>query len=411
MGRDSIVCGLDIGTTKICSIIGEIGDDGTPEIIGVGTSPSLGLRKGVVVNLEETIKSVERAMEEALVMAGVGVSSVFIGIAGSHIKGVNSRGFIGVSRGDREITKHDIDRVINHARTINIPLDREVIHVIPQGYIVDNQDGIRSPLGMTGMRLDVEVHIVTGAASAIQNVVKCVNRAGFEVEQIVLQPLASSQAILSPDEKDLGVAVVDLGGGTTDIAVFIDGGLWYSGILPLGGNHLTRDLAIGLRTSRQEAEGVKKRHGCALCSMVGTEDIVEVSTIGDTGKRGVARTAITEIIEPRMEEIFSLVRRELVRSGFHERLAAGAVLTGGASLLSGAQAMAEDVLSLPVRIGAPRGITGLVDIVSNPIYATGVGLLLYGSSRRNGRNGRHGRSRRGAGRLVDWILRWWGDGS
>jgi cell division protein FtsA len=374
--KDNIVVGLDIGTTKICAVVSEVREEtATVDIIGIGTSHSRGLKKGIVVNIESTVESIKRAVEEAELMSGVEINAVYTGIAGSHIRGFNSRGVIGVK--DHEVRKTDIRRVIEAAKAVAIPMDREVLHVLPQAFVVDDQEGIKDPLGMSGVRLEAEVHIITGAVTSAQNIVKCVNRAGLEVLDIILQPLASGEAVLTSEEKELGVAVVDIGGGTTDLAIFVEGSIWHSAVLAIGGNHLTNDVAVGLRTPAQEAERIKIRYGCAKTSMVRDEETVEVPSVGGRPPRKLSRTLLAEIIEPRAEEIFTLVAREIRRAGYEEKIAAGVVLTGGTAMLEGLVDVAERILDLPVRRGIPVNVGGLVDVVSSPMYATGVGLILY----------------------------------
>jgi cell division protein FtsA len=372
---NELVVGLDIGTTKICAIVGEIQQDGV-DIVGIGTSPSHGLKKGVVVNIESTVSSIKRALEEAEMMAGCEIKSAYVGIAGAHIKGVNSHGIVAVK--DKEVTVSDINRVIDAARAMVIPLDREVIHVLPQDYIIDNQDGIREPLGMSGVRLEAKVHLVTAACSSAQNLVKCANRTGLDVADIVLQPLASAMAVLNDDEKDLGVALIDIGGGTTDLAIFSGGSIVHTAVLSLGGNQITNDVALGLRTPVPEAERLKVKHGCAMASIIGKDETIDVPSVGGRGIRTLARQILGEIIEPRVEEIFSLVLREAQRAGYAELLASGAVITGGSTIMEGMTELAEDVLGMPVRRGVPERVGGLVDVVRSPIYSTGVGLVLYG---------------------------------
>ncbi|RMF90304.1 MAG: cell division protein FtsA [Nitrospinota bacterium] len=374
--KESIVLGLDIGTTKICAIVGEYGDDGVVEITGIGTCPSKGLRKGVVVNIESTVESIRHAVEEAQLMAGVHLDSVYVGIAGGHIKGFNSHGIIAIKNG--EVTPADIERVVDAAKAVAMPVDREVIHILPQEFIIDDQDGIREPLGMAGVRLEAKVHIVTSAVTSTQNIVRCVNRAGFEVKDIILEQLASSEAVLTPDERELGVLLIDIGGGTTDVALFAEGSVRHTMVLAVGGNHITNDIAIGLRTPTTEAERLKKAYGCALSSLVREDETFEVMSVGGRGPRILSRKLLTEIIEPRVEEIFSLVQHELVKNDLGELATTGVVITGGASLMEGMVESAERVFELPVRQGVPIGIGGLIDIVNNPLYATGVGLVLYG---------------------------------
>ncbi|MBI2571053.1 MAG: cell division protein FtsA [Candidatus Schekmanbacteria bacterium] len=380
--KPSIIVGLDIGTTKICAVIAEVHDEGQIEIIGIGKAISHGLRKGVVVNLESTTKSIRQAVDEAERMAGITVDSVFAGIAGGHIKGFNSRGVIAVTGRNREITERDVERVIDAARAVAIPLDCEVLHIIPQEFIVDDQDGIKEPLGMCGVRLEAEVHIVTAAVTSAQNIVKSVNRAGFEVRDIVLEQLASAEATLTRDERELGVAVIDIGGGTTDLAIFTEGSVWHTAVIALGGDHITNDIAVGLRTPAKEAEKIKKKHGCALVSMVGEADTFEVPGVGGRPARIESRRVLAEIIEPRVEEMLSLADNEIRRTGYRDLIASGVVVTGGASLLEGLPEMAEQIFGLPVHRGYPRGVGGLTDVVASPVFATGVGLVLYGARNR-----------------------------
>jgi len=374
--RDQILVGLDIGTTKICAIVSEITDDGALNIIGVGSSPSRGLRKGVVVDIESTVESIKKAVEEAELMAAVQINSVYTGIAGSHIAAENCKGVVPLKK--LEVTREDIQRAIESARTLAvIPHDRRILHVLPREFTVDGQEGIREPLGLSGNRLEVNVHVITGAVTSAQNIIKCVNRAGLDVVDIVLQPLASSEAVLSVEERDLGVVMIDLGGGTTDLAIFLDGSIRHSAVLPIGGQNLTKDLAIGLLTTQVEAEKIKLQHGIALTGLVQGHETVEVPSVGDRPARTFSRRDVAEILEPRVAEIFELVRREIARAGYEGMLGAGVVITGGTSLLEGMPDAAEQVLNLPARRGVPSGVGGLRDIVSNPIHATGVGLLLH----------------------------------
>ena len=374
--RGEMVCGLDIGTTKICAIIGEPGENGQIDIVGIGTHPSKGLRKGVVVNIESTVESAKGAVEEAELMAGVDVESVYVGIAGGHIKGFNSHGVIAIK--NREVTQPDIDRVIDAAKAIAMPLDREVIHVIPQEYLIDDQGGIREPLGMSGVRLEGKVHIVTAAVTSAQNIVKSVKKAQLRVKDIVLEQLASAEAVLTPDEQELGVALVDIGGGTTDIAVFLDGSVKHTAVLAIGGSHITNDIAIGLRTPTAEAERIKKKFGCAMTALVHENETIEVPSVGGREPRVIHRRVLSDIIQPRAEEVFGLVRREIIKSGYDQQIPSGVVLTGGSNIMEGMVEVAERVFELPVRRGVPLGVGGLVDIVNSPMYATGVGLVLYG---------------------------------
>ena len=373
--KEEFIVGLDIGTTKICAIVGVPSAKGV-DIIGIGTHPSHGLRKGVVINIESTVQSIKRAVEEAELMAGCEIASVYTGIAGGHIKGLNSHGIVGVK--SHEVTESDIRRVIDAASALQIPMDREVIHILPQEYIVDGQNGIRDPQGMSGVRLEVKVHIVTGAVTSAQNIIRCANRAGLEVTDIILQQLASSEAALTPEEKELGVALVDIGGGTTDIAIFHQGSIKHTSVISLAGDHITGDIAIGLRTPIEEGEKIKKKHGCALTSLVGKDEKVEVPAVGERGAKVISKYMLTEIIEPRVEEILSLAQRQIINSGYETLIASGIVLSGGSALLAGVVDLAEQIFSLPVRKGSPRDVGGLTDIVTNPIYTTAVGLVLYG---------------------------------
>jgi cell division protein FtsA len=407
--ESSLIVGLDIGTTKIGAIIAELNEGDGVDIIGIGTSPSKGLRKGIVVNIDVTVDSIKRALEEAELMAGTDIHSVFVGIAGGHIKGINSRGVIAVSGKGREIIQQDVDRVIDAAKAVALPVDREVIHVLPQEFIVDDQGGIKEPLGMTGVRLEAEVHIVTGAVASAQNIIKCCNRAGLEVQDIVLQQLASSIATLTADEKELGVVLVDIGGGTSDIALFLDGSIWHTAVLSVGGDQITNDVAIGLRTPVHEAEEIKKKYGCALASCIQGDETVGVSGMGGRKPRFISRHMLCEIIRPRLEEIFSLVDREVRRAGFGDQTTAGMVVTGGSSIMEGVPELAEQLLNLPVRRGIPAGMGGLTDVVSSPIYATGVGLVLYGAQHRYQRKFR--RVTEGAlfSRVVERMREWFGE--
>ncbi len=374
--KENLIVGLDIGTTKICAIVGNVTEDGV-DIVGIGSSPSRGLRKGVVINIETTVASIKKAVEEAELMAGCEIKSVYAGIAGGHIKGFNSQGIIAIK--NREVSTEDVRRVIDAAKAIAIPMDREVIHILPQEFIIDDQDGIREPLGMSGVRLEAKVHIVTGAVASAQNIVKSCNRAGLDVADIVLEQLASSEAVISPEEKEIGVALVDIGGGTTDIAIFVDGAIKHTSVLSLGGNHLTNDIAVGLRTPMAEAEKIKQKYGCCFASLVGKDETIEVPSVGGRKPRVLSRQLLAEILEPRMEEIFTLVNREIVKSGYEDRIASGVVITGGTSILEGSPELAEQIFNLPVRRGLPQNLGGLVDVVNSPVYATGVGLVVYGS--------------------------------
>ncbi len=402
--KENIVTGLDIGTTKICVIVGEISSDGV-NIIGIGTHPSRGMRKGVVVNIDATVNSIKRAVEEAEIMAGCEIKSVYAGIAGGHIRSFNSHGVIAVK--NREITEEDVRRVIDAAAAIAIPVDREVIHVIPQEFIIDDQDGIREPLGMSGVRLEAKVHIVTGAVTSAQNIIKCTNRAGIEVCDIVLQPLASSEGVLTQEERELGVMLIDIGGGTTDIAIFHEGCIKHTAVIAMGGNQVTGDIAVGLRTPAAEAEKIKIKYGCAWSGVVDNEETIEVPGIGGRKPRIVSRRALCDIIQPRMEEILTFAHRELIKSGYDDLMASGVVLTGGTAHMPGLCELAEQIFDLPVREGIPIGINGLVDVVKNPMYATGVGLVLYGARNPRGKRFTNGDSRlfaRVLRRMKEWFL-------
>jgi cell division protein FtsA len=388
--KENIIVGLDVGTTKISAIVGEVGDNGV-EIIGIGTQPSRGMRKGVVINIDATVESIRKAVEEAELMAGAQITSVYCAIAGSHIRGFNSHGIVAVK--NREVQESDVKRVLDAARAVAIPMDREVLHVLPQEYIVDEQDGIMEPLGMSGVRLEAKVHIVTAAVTSTQNIIRCCNRTGLEVKDIVLGQLAASEAVLIPDEKELGAVLVDIGGGTTDLVVFSQGAVRQTAVFGLGGNHLTNDIAVGLRTPLVESEKIKTKYGCALTAMVKKEEMIEVPSVGGRRSRSLSRQILAEIIEPRMEEIFSLVHREILKSGYENLIPSGVVLAGGTASLEGLPELVEQIFNLPVRRGYPAGVGGLMDVVNNPMYATGVGLVLYG--KRYGSEGRVRNSERG----------------
>jgi cell division protein FtsA len=372
----NLIVGLDIGTSKVVAIVGELEPDGTIEVVGVGSHPSRGLKKGVVVNIDSTVQSIQRAVEEAELMAGCEIHSVFAGIAGNHVRSLNSHGIVAIR--DKEVTPGDVDRVIDAARAVAIPADQKILHILPQEFIIDAQEGIREPIGMSGVRLEAKVHIVTGADSAAQNIVKCVQRCGLEVEDIVLEQLASSYAVLADDEKELGVCLVDIGGGTTDIAVFSGGAIRHTAVIPIAGDQVTNDIALSLRTPTHHAEDLKIRYACALSQLANPDETIEVPSVGDRPARRLARQTLAEVVEPRYEELFALVREELRRSGFDELIAAGVVLTGGSAKMEGVIELAEEIFHAPVRLGLPQGVSGLVDVVRNPIHSTGVGLLLFG---------------------------------
>jgi cell division protein FtsA len=410
MAKDgSLVVGLDIGTTKVCAIVAEMNGGGVVDIIGIGHSPSRGLRKGVVVNIEATVDSIRRAVEDAELMAGVEIRSAFVGIAGGHIKGINSRGVIAVSGKNREVTQQDIDRVIDAAKAVALPVDREVIHVLPQEFMIDDQGGIKEPLGMCGIRLEAEVHIVTGAVASAQNIIKCANKAGLEVQDIVLQQLASSEATLTPEERELGCILVDVGGGTTDVAVFVEGSIYHTAVLAVGGDMLTNDIAIGLRTPHPEAESLKRKYGCALASMTRPEEKIEVPSVGGRRPRVLTRQTLCEIVQPRLEELFMLVDREVRRAGYTGRVNSGVVVTGGASIMEGVPELAEQIFDMPVRRGVPRGVGGLTDVISSPMYATGVGLGIYGAAHRDRRKFRQVTDRNIFDKVVARMKEWFGE--
>ena len=374
--KSNVIVGLDIGSTKTCVIVGEITNTGI-DIIGIGTHPSEGLRKGVVVNIESTVESIKKAVEEAEHMSGCEISSVNAGISGGHIEGRNSLGIVAVK--GREVDEDDVGRAIEAAKAIAIPLDKEILHTLPQSFIVDEQTGIMDPIGMSGVRLEAKVHIVLGAMTYIQNIMKAVNRVGLDINDIVLEQLAASDAVLSTDEKDLGVALIDIGGGITNVAVFSEGSIKHTAVLPVGGNYLTSDIATGLRTPISEAEKIKIKHGCAYTPLISKDDTIEVPSVGGREPREVSRQILGRIVEPRMEEILTMASREIVKSGLEDLLAGGVVLTGGTALIDGVTELAEQIYNMPVRRGCPIGIGGLTDVVNSPMYATGVGLVIYGS--------------------------------
>ena len=379
----NLIVGLDIGTSKVVAIVGEVKPDGEIEIIGIGSHPSRGLKKGVVVNIESTVQSIQRAVEEAELMAACEIHSVHAGIAGSHIRSLNSHGIVAIK--DREVTHGDMERVIDAARAVAIPADQKILHILPQEFIIDEQEGIKEPVGMSGVRLEARVHMVTGAVSAAQNIVKCVRRCGLDVDDLILEQLSSSYAVLSEDEKELGVCLVDIGGGTTDIAVFTEGSIRHTAVIPIAGDQVTNDIAAAMRTPTQYAEEIKIKYACALTQLAAGEETIEVPSIGDRPARRLSRQTLAEVVEPRYEELLVLIQAELRRSGFEDLIAGGVVLTGGSSKMEGLIELAEEIFHMPVRLGVPRYVTGLVDVVSNPIYATGVGLLLFGQHNRASR--------------------------
>ena len=402
-----IIVGLDIGTSKIFTVVGTVTPDGQLQVIGTGSRESVGLRKGVVVNIEETVASIQRSLEEAELMAGCKISRVYAGIAGSHIKSFNSHGMVAIK--DKEVSQADIARVIETARAVNIPTDHQIIHVLTQEFIIDGQEDVREPLGMSGVRLEVKVHIVTGAVSAAQNIVKCVRRCGLEVVDLILQPLASSLAVLTQDEKELGVALVDIGGGTTDVAVFTDGAIRHTAVIPIAGSQITNDIAMALRTPTQDAEDIKLRYGVAMQKLAGTGEMIDVPGIGDRESKSMSRQSLAAVIEPRVEELFSLVQQSLRDSGYEELLSSGIVLTGGSALLPGMVELAEEMFSMPVRIGTPRYEGGLEDVICGPRHATVVGLLYEGLAQRE----LHGRlmEKTGRFRTVAQSMKTWFTGN
>ncbi|MEN9705664.1 MAG: hypothetical protein RLZZ393_1543 [Pseudomonadota bacterium] len=399
----SLIVGLDIGTSKVVALVGELQPDGGIEVIGKGSHPSRGLKKGVVVNIESTVQSIQRAVEEAELMADCEISAVYAGIAGSHVRSLNSHGVVAIR--DREVTPADVEHVIDAAKAVAIPADQKILHVLPQEFIIDGQEGIRDPIGMSGVRLEAKVHIVTGADSAAQNIVKCVQRCGLSVEDVVLEQLASAHSVLTEDEKELGVCIVDIGGGTTDLAVFSGGAIRHTAVIPIAGDQVTNDIAVSMRTPTHYAEDIKIRHACALSQLADPDESIEVPSVGDRPARRLARQTLAEIVEPRYEELFGLIRDELRRSGFEEVIAAGIVLTGGSAKMEGAIDLAEEIFHMPVRLGLPTGVSGMPDTTQNPIYSTGVGLLLYG--RENATPVRRGRSLPvNVGGVVDRMKSW-----
>ncbi|OGT56918.1 MAG: cell division protein FtsA [Gammaproteobacteria bacterium RIFCSPHIGHO2_12_FULL_43_28] len=375
-----LIIGIDIGTSKVVTLVGVVASDGQLNIIGLGSHPSQGLKRGVVVNIESTVQSIQRSVEDAELMAGCEIYSAYTGIAGSHIRSINSHGIVAIR--DSEVTQNDVERVIDAAKAIAIPADQRVLHVLPQEYLIDHQDSIREPIGMSGVRLEAKVHIVTGAVSAAQNIVKCMKRCGLNTNDIVLEQFASSQAILSDDEKELGVCMIDIGGGTSDIAIFTEGAIRHTAVIPIAGDQVTNDIAIALRTPTRNAEEIKLKYGCALQDLVDNNQMIDIPTLGDRAGRRLPHRALAEVIEARYEELFSLANAELERSGLKNFVAAGIVLTGGASKVPGAQELAERIFRMPVRIGKPNQIVGMIEVIDNPVYATSVGLLLYGLRQR-----------------------------
>lgn len=377
IGGNQMIVGLDIGTSKVVCIVGDVSPEGDVEIVGIGSHPSRGLKKGVVLNIESTVQSIQRAVEEAELMAGCQIHSVYAGIAGSHIRSLNSHGIVAIR--DREVFKPDIDRVIDAAQAVAIPADQKILHILPQEYVIDSQEGVKEPLGMSGVRLEAKVHLVTCAVNAAQNIEKCIRKCGLEVEDIILEQLASGYAVLTEDEKELGVCIVDIGGGTSDIAVFTEGAIRHTAVIPIAGDQVTNDIAMALRTPTSNAEEIKIKYACALASLAGENETIKVPSVGDRKDRDLSRQALAEVVEPRYDELFTLIQSELRRSGFEDLIPAGIVLTGGTSKMEGVVELAEEIFHMPVSIGKPSHVTGLTDIVRNPIYATAVGLLQYGA--------------------------------
>ncbi len=399
-----MIVGLDIGTSKVVAIVGAITQEGMLEIVGIGSHPSRGLKKGVVVNIESTVQSIQRAIEEAELMAGCQIHSVYAGIAGNHIRSLNSHGIVAIR--DREVYQLDLERVIDAAQAVAIPADQKVLHILPQEYVIDTQEGIKEPLGMSGVRLEAKVHLVTCAVNASQNIEKCIRRCGLEVEDIILEQLASSYAVLTDDERELGVCLVDIGGGTTDIAIFTEGAIRHTGVIPIAGDQVTNDIAMALRTPTQNAEEIKIKYACALTQLAGADETIKVPSVGDRPPRDLSRQALAEVVEPRYDELFTLVQAELRRSGFEDMIAAGIVLTGGTSKMEGVVELAEEIFHTPVRIGSPQDVNGLTDIVRNPIYSTGVGLLQYGLKQQSGGEIKGSKAQSSSGafaRIKNWF--------
>ncbi|EAT10943.1 cell division protein FtsA [Bermanella marisrubri] len=377
-----LIVGLDIGTSKVVAIVGEVSPTGSIKIVGLGSHPSRGLKKGVVVNIESTVQSIQRAIEEAELMAGCQIHSVYAGIAGSHIRSMNSHGIVAIK--DREVVQSDIERVLDAAKAVAIPADQRILHVLPQEYVIDMQEGVKEPIGMAGVRLEAKVHMVSGALNAAQNIEKCVQRCGLAIDDIILEQLASSYAVLTDDEKELGVCMVDIGGGTTDIAIYTEGAIRHTAVIPIAGDQVTNDIAMALRTPTQHAEEIKIKYACALTQLAGPEELIKVPSVGERAPRSLSRQALAEVVEPRYEELFTLIQAELRRSGYEDMIAAGIVLTGGTSKMEGVVELAEEIFHVPVRLAKPSGVEGLTDVVANPIYATSVGLLIYGAKHQLG---------------------------
>ncbi|AFV00695.1 cell division protein FtsA [Simiduia agarivorans] len=403
VNENRMIVGLDIGTSKVVAIVGALSADGELEIVGIGSHKSSGLKKGVVVNIESTVHSIQRAVEEAELMAGCQIDSVYAGIAGSHISSLNSHGIVAIK--DREVFNQDVERVIDAAQAVAIPADQKILHILPQEYLIDNQEGVREPLGMSGVRLEAKVHLVTCAVNAAQNIEKCIRKCGLEVDDIILEQLASSYAVLTEDEKSLGVCLVDIGGGTTDIAIFTDGSIRHTKSIPIAGDQVTNDIAMALRTPTAHADEIKIKYACALAKLAGADETIKVPSVGDREPRELSRQALAEVVEPRYDELFTLVQAELRRSGYEDLVAAGIVLTGGTSKMEGVVELAEEIFHMPVRLGAPQNVRGLSDIVNNPIYSTGVGLLFYGMKQQEGKpvNGTKDKGNSWWSRTKAWL--------
>jgi len=381
----NMIVGLDIGTSKVVAIVGEINEEGGLNIVGIGRHKSRGLKKGTVVNIESTVQSIQRAVEEAELMAGCQIHSVYAGIAGSHVRSMNSHGIVAIR--DKEVYAADIERVIDAAQAVAIPADQKVLHILPQEYVIDSQEGVKEPLGMSGVRLEAKVHLVTCATNAAQNIEKCIKRCGLETDEIILEQLASSYSVLTEDEKELGVCIVDIGGGTTDIAIFTEGAIRHTGVIPIAGDQVTNDIAMALRTPTDHAEELKIKYACALSQLASADDMIKVPSVGERPPRELSRQALADVVEPRYDELFHLIQSEIRQSGYEDMLAAGMVFTGGTSKMEGVAELAEEIFHMPVRIGMPNEVSGLVDIVRNPTYSTAVGLLLYGMRQAQEREG------------------------
>lgn len=400
--QQKLIVGLDIGTSKVVALVGKIKPDGSIEVAGLGTQPSRGMKKSVVVDIESTVRSIQRAIEEAELMADCKIYGVYVGIAGSHVRSLNSHGIVAIR--DREVAGADIDRVIDAAQAVAVPADQKILHVLPQEYLVDNQGGVKEPVGMSGVRLEAKVHLVTCAVNAGQNIEKCVRRCGLEVEDMILEQLASSYAVLTDDERELGVCMVDIGGGTTDIAIFTEGAIRHTANIPVAGDQVTNDIAMALRTPKQNADEIKIRYACALTQLVGPDENINVPSVGDRPPRTLQRQTLAEVVEPRYDELFTLIQQEIRRSGFENLIPGGIVLTGGSSRIEGAVDLAEEIFHMPVRIGVPQGVSGLADMVRNPIYSTAVGLLLYGArAEQSGMSMRRKTEGKGWGQFREWL--------